>query len=270
MENNARNSTKTSDATVASVHIQHELSDLRRSRRQQYADLIVGDRRLSRLLLYEAVQWLCADTTGALGLFLRAKLYPLLLGACGHGVVFGRNVSLRHPHKIRLGDGVVLDDNVMLDAKGQNNSGIVIGAGGFIGRNSILSCKDGDIVIEEHVNIGFNAEVFSGSRVLIGANTFIAAYCYLIGGDHIAADPDLSVEQQGATSRGIVIGPHSWLGAGVKVLDGVSIGTRSIAGAGAVVTRDIPDYAVAAGVPAHVLRDRRDQAAHTPTETQRP
>src|SRR5450759_3377361 len=89
------------DATVASVLIQHELADARRSRRQQYADLIVGDRRLSRFLLYEAVQWLCAGATGALGLFLRAKLYPLLLGACGRGVVFGRNVSLRHPHKIR-------------------------------------------------------------------------------------------------------------------------------------------------------------------------
>ncbi len=263
MDTPARNSQKTTDATVASVLIQHELADPLRSRRQQYADLIVGDRRLGRLLLYEAIQWLCAGASGALGLFMRAKLYPLLLGACGRGVVFGRNVSLRHPHKIRLGDGVVLDDNVLLDAKGKANDGIAIGAGGFVGRNSILSCKDGDIVIEERVNIGFNAEIFSGSRVRIGADTFIAAYSYLIGGDHIADDPDMPVDRQGATSRGIVIGPHSWLGAGVKVLDGVAIGERSIVGAGAVVTRDIPDYAVAAGVPAHVLRDRRKPLATT-------
>lgn len=266
MESPDQNSAKSVDATVASVLIQHELADPRRSRRQQYADLIVGDRRLGRLLLYEAVQWLCAGASGALGLWLRARLFPLLLGACGRGVVFGRNVSLRHPHKIRLGDGVVLDDNVLLDAKGQNNAGIAIGAGGFIGRNSILSCKDGDIVIAERVNIGFNAEIFSGSRVLVGADTFIAAYSYLIGGDHIASDPDQPVDQQGATSRGIEIGPHGWLGAGVKVLDGVTIGVRSIVGAGAVVTRDIPAYAIAAGVPARVLRDRRDPHAQAGKE----
>ena len=131
---------------------------------------------------------------GALGFALRKTLYPALLGACGRNVVFGQNVVLRHPHKIRIGDNVVIDDNCLLDAKGESNHGITIGSGVFIGRNTILSCKNGDIEIEDGANIGFNCELFSASRVRVGRDTLIAAYCYVIGGDHdfgrpVAAGP---------------------------------------------------------------------------------
>ncbi len=64
---------------------------------------------------------------GALGLALRRTCYPWLLGRCGRNVVFGQNVVLRHPHKIRIGDNVVIDDNCLLDAKGDTNEGITIG-----------------------------------------------------------------------------------------------------------------------------------------------
>ena len=59
-----------------------------------------------------------------------------------------------------------------------------IGSGVFVGRNTILSCKNGDIDIDDGANIGFNCELFSASRVRIGRDTLVAAYCYLIGGDH--------------------------------------------------------------------------------------
>ena len=121
---------------------------------------------------------------GALGLALRKTLYPSLLGACGRNVVFGQNVVLRHPHKIRIGDNVVIDDNCLLDAKGDTNRGITIGSGVFIGRNTILSCKNGDIDVDDGANIGFNCELFSASRVRVGRDTLLAAYCYVIGGDH--------------------------------------------------------------------------------------
>jgi acetyltransferase-like isoleucine patch superfamily enzyme len=171
-------------------------------------------------------------------------------------VVFGQNVTLRHPHKIVLGDNVVIDDNCLLDAKGEDNTGIRIGAGVFLGRNSILSCKNGDIVLEDNVNIGFNSEVFSGNNVTIGRDTLVAAYCYFIGGDHDAASMDTAVLHQGSTARGIRIGPQAWFGAGVKVLDGVTVGEHCVVGAGAVVTKDLPAAAVAVGVPARVIRYR--------------
>ena len=78
---------------------------------------------------------------------------------------------LRHPHKIDIGDDVVIDDHCLLDAKGDANHGIRIGSGVFIGRNTILSCKNGDIEIADGANIGFNCEIFSASRVRVGPDT---------------------------------------------------------------------------------------------------
>src|SRR4051794_23618602 len=156
---------------------------------------------------------------GALGLALRKILYPLLLGSCGRNVVFGQNVVLRHPRKIHIGSDVVVDDNCLLDAKGESNRGIRIGNGVFIGRNTILSCKNGDIDLSDGANIGFNCELFSASRVVLGANVLMAAYSYVIGGDHDFSDASKSVLSQSRTSAGVTIGAGAWLGAGAKILD---------------------------------------------------
>jgi acetyltransferase-like isoleucine patch superfamily enzyme len=228
-----------------------------RSRRQRYADLVIGQQGLWPLVHYELTMLLSAWVPGALGLFLRSKLYPLLLGHVGRNVAFGANVVLRHPHKISIGDNVVIDDNCCLDAKGTTNAGISLQRGVFLGRNTILSCKNGDIVLEEDANIGFNVEVFSAARVRIGRKVLVAAYTYLVGGDHLYDRVDIPVLEQGRTARGIDIGDNVWLGAHVVVADGVTIGRDAVIGAGAVVTADIPEYHVAAGVPARAMRDRR-------------
>jgi acetyltransferase-like isoleucine patch superfamily enzyme len=235
---------------------QEQVFDRSKSAREKYAELVVGRPGWGALLKYEFVIQTAQAVPGALGLALRKSLYPKLLGACGRNVVFGQNVVLRHPHKIRIGDNVMIDDNVLLDAKGASNRGITIGSGVFVGRNSILSSKNGDIELDENVNIGFNCEVFSASRVRIGRDTLLAAYCYVVGGDHDWSAADASVLEQGRTSKGVTIGAGAWLGAGVKVLDGASIGDRAIVGAAAVVNDDIPAGAIAVGIPARVVRTR--------------
>jgi len=190
---------------------------------------------------------------GALGLALRKVLYPRLLGSCGRNVVFGQNVVLRHPGKVRIGSDVVIDDNCLVDAKGDDNRGITIGNGVFIGRNTILSCKNGDIELGDRTNIGFNSEVFSASRVVLGADALLAAYCYVIGGDHDYSDLSKPVLAQGRNSAGVTIGEAVWMGAGAKILDGVTVGKYAIVGAESVVRSDVPAYAVAVGVPARVV-----------------
>jgi acetyltransferase-like isoleucine patch superfamily enzyme len=240
---------------------QDQLFDSRRSARQKYADLVVGRPGWGALLKHETVVLLSQHVPGALGLVLRQRLYPSLLGACGRNVVFGQNVVLRHPHKIRIGDNVVIDDNCLLDAKGDANRGIVIGSGVFVGRNTILSCKNGDIEIEAGANLGFNCEVFSASRVGIGRDTRLAAYCYVIGGDHGFADPERPIGEQVRTSAGVTIGAGAWLGAGAKILDGVSIGDGAVVGAAAVVRDMVPARAIAVGVPARVVGTRGGGAA---------
>ncbi len=211
--------------------------------------------RPKRILVVTLFSWV----PGALGLALRKVTYPWLLGSVGRNVTFGHGVVLRHPAKIRLGDGVVVDDLVVLDAKGAANRGITIGNGVFLGRGTILSCKDGDIVLGDHTNIGFNCEVFSASSVTVGRHGLFAAYTYLVGGGHEFERADVPVLEQGRTSRGITLGDDVWLGTGTKVLDGVRIGSGVMVGAGAVVTDDLPDGVIAVGVPARVVR-RRDGA----------
>jgi len=228
---------------------------------RSYQDLVVGSRSLPRLLLYELVVLTSSWVPGALGLLLRKVLYPLLLGATGKGVVFGQGVVLRHPHKIRLGDQVTVDDLVVLDAKGSGNRGIEVGRGGFLGRGTILSCKDGDIVLGDHANLGFHCEVFSGSSVTIGSHALFAAQVYLVGGGHEFERADAAVIDQPRTSRGIALGDNVWLGTGAKVLDGIRIGSHTVVGAGAVVAADLPEGAIAAGVPARVLRLRSEAGA---------
>jgi len=226
------------------------------SARQKYAALVIGRTDLGSLLKYELIVTLTQGCPGALGLALRKTLYPSLLGSCGRNVVFGQNVVLRHPHKIHVGDDVVIDDNCLIDAKGESNTGIRIGSGVFIGRNSILSCKNGDIELANGANVGFNCEIFSASRVRIGANVLMAAYSYVIGGDHDFSDASRPVLEQTRRSAGVSVGDGAWIGAGAKILDGVSVGEGAIIGAAAVVREDVEPRAVAVGIPARVVSTR--------------
>jgi acetyltransferase-like isoleucine patch superfamily enzyme len=239
---------------------QDQLFDRRSSAREKYASLVVGRPGWGALLKHEAIVLLAQNVPGALGLALRKTFYPSLLGACGRNVVFGQNVVLRHPHKIRIADDVVIDDNCLVDAKGDTNRGITIGRGVFIGRNTILSCKNGDIDIEDGANIGFNCEIFSASAVRVGRDVLLAAYCYLIGGDHDFSDPTQPVLAQSRRSQGVSIGAGAWLGAGAKILDGVTVGERAIVGAAAVVRDGVPAGAIAVGIPAKVIGQREGAA----------
>ncbi len=222
----------------------------------KYQELVVGRPGILALLHYELVMLISSWVPGALGLVLRRFLYRTLLAECGEKPVFGQNVVLRSPHKIRLGDGVIVDDNCLLDAKGSTNRGISLGDGVFLGRNTILSCKNGDISLAEGVNIGFNSQIASGSSVHVGKDGLLAAYCYLIGGGHQSDDPSRPIQEQQAVSHGVRLDDNVWLGAGVKVLDGVHVGADCIVGAGAVVSADVPERSVAAGIPARVIRER--------------
>lgn len=238
------------------LDIQQQLVKSSQSPMRKYLALVIGRGSWLSLLKYEVIILLCATVPGALGLALRKILYPRLLGRCGRNVVFGANMTLRHAKKILIGDNVVIDDNCLLDAKGESNRGITIGSGVFIGRNTILHCKNGDILIGDDANIGFNCDIASSNRVEIGRKTLVAAYSYIVGGGHDFSRSDTSVMDQQRTAKGISIGDEAWIGAGVIVQDGCTVGSGTIVGAGAVVNEDLPPKTIAVGLPARVIRNR--------------
>jgi acetyltransferase-like isoleucine patch superfamily enzyme len=94
----------------------------------------------------------------------------------------------------------------------------------------------------------------------VGKGVMLAPNCALYPYDHGIA-PDQPICDQPLTSRGpIYIGDHAWLGVGVVVLGGVTIGEGAVIGAGALVSVDIPDGGVAVGNPARTIRHRKDFA----------
>lgn len=224
-----------------------------------YRALMYGDMGLGKIVWAEILFTLFGGLGGALGLFLRMKLYPSLFKSCGRKVVFGKNVTLRHPHKITLGDGVVLDAGSMVDAKGADNQGIILSDRVYLGRNTILYCKNGDIEIGENVSFSANCIVFSSNRVVMKKNSVVAAFVYLLsGGEYDLEDPTPLALQKGTCTKGpLEIGADCWLGAGAKVLDGASLGDRCVIGAGGVVNQPIPANSIAVGVPARVVKTRK-------------
>jgi acetyltransferase-like isoleucine patch superfamily enzyme len=226
------------------------------SRAGKYANLIVGKKGFFALLKYELLTGIFTNWPGALGIFLRSVFYRFLFKKIGKNVNIGRNVTFRNPNRISIGSNVIIDENCMLDAKGDENEGIVISDNCFIGRNSILSCKNGNITLKKHVTVGFNCELFSASELLIGSDTLIAAYVYCIAGDHEYYTAEKAVVDLEAISRGITIGDNCWLGAKALIFDGVNVGESTIIGAASVVSKDIPPFSIALGSPARVVKQR--------------
>ncbi len=109
-------------------------------------------------------------------------------------------------------------------------------------------------------NVGINARVSidgGASGVDIGDNTRIATGTCIYAFDH-RTEPSRLVREQPVRSRGIRIGVDVWIGANVSITDGVTIGNHAVVGMGAVVTKDVPEWAIVAGVPAKIIGDRRE------------
>jgi acetyltransferase-like isoleucine patch superfamily enzyme len=238
--------------------IQKELGDERKSLGGKYRDIFIGRPGPVAFMKYALLAWL-SRFQGAIGYALRKVFYPLLLGEVGRGVVFGRYLTFRHPHKIRIGAGTVIDDFAVLDAKGEENDGIRVGTQAYIGRNAILSCKEGSIRLGDFTNISANCTLLSETEIVLGQYCFLAGNCYIVaGGNHSFVDVSKPIMLQPSLAKGgIRIGDDVWLGAGVIVLDGVTIGSHSVVGAGSVVTVPLPDYAFARGSRALKIEDRR-------------
>ena len=239
---------------------QKKLLDKRQSLGAKYSLLFLGRKSRLGLVKFELINLMVSWVPGALGLFLRRVFYPGLLGRVGRNVVFGRGITLRHPHKIRIGDDAVIDDYVVLDAKGQANEGITIGAKAYIGRHTILSCKEGSIAIGDYCNISANCMILSETEVSLGKYCFLAGNCYLVaGGNHSFDKLDVPIMFQPSTSKGgIRVGEDVWLGAGVIVLDGVSVGRGSVVGAGSVIPASLPEFSLARAARVLKIQDRRN------------
>jgi acetyltransferase-like isoleucine patch superfamily enzyme len=246
------------DAVVRTATMDH-LSEGGRSALEKYADFFVGESSLAALLKYELFTVIGSSLPGALGYLARKVLYKSLIGECGPGVQFGRNVTLRHPTKMRIGQGTAVDDDCLLDARGTTAGRFVIGARVLIARACLIQSKSdaGTVEIGDECSIGGQSTLTSSGGVRLGRHVLVAGQCYIGGGRYRTEDRSVPMIKQGMYSRGpVVIGDDVWLGAGARVLDGVEVGSGAVIGAGSVVTKSVPSAAIAVGIPARVVGSR--------------
>jgi acetyltransferase-like isoleucine patch superfamily enzyme len=160
-------------------------------------------------------------------------------------VVFGNDVSIHH--------SVSICWSASLDpARGR----IAVGRHSSLDEGVILRAYGGLIDIGENCTVNPYCFLHGGGNLVIGNGVRIASHAVIIAANHMFDDPNQYIYMQGESRRGIVIEDDVWIGAGAKILDGVTIKRGTVVGAGSVVTKSTEPYSIVAGVPAKPISSR--------------
>jgi galactoside O-acetyltransferase len=165
---------------------------------------------------------------------MRRVIWHAVARRVGHGLEIGTGVAFKHLETMQIGQGVFIGAQSFL--QGRFDGTCVIGDHVWIGPQSYFDARD--LIIEDYVGWGPGAKV--------------------LGSAHTGIPLDVPIVQTDLEIKPVRIGAWADIGVNAVILPGVTVGQGAIIGAGAVVTKDVPPFAVAAGVPARVLRSRRD------------
>lgn len=152
----------------------------------------------------------------------------------GNDLQVGPNVVLKHPETMEFGDCVFIGAQTMI--QGRFDGTCKIGSHVWIGPQAYFDARN--LVLEDYVGWGPGAKV--------------------LGSVHTGQPTSEPIIKTGLIIKPVTVGLGADIGMNASILPGVHIGANSIVGAGAVVTQDVPDYAIVAGVPARLMRDRRE------------
>jgi acetyltransferase-like isoleucine patch superfamily enzyme len=191
-----------------------------------------------------------------IGIGLRGLFYRLILNMHGWAAI-ENNVRLRFAKYITLQHGVYLDQNSYLHAC---PNGIFVGENTIVMYGAILHVYNfremphSGITIGKDCLIGEYSVIRGQGGVTLGDRVYTSPFSQIIAVNHVITDPEQPIIHQGITADGITIDDDVWIGSGAIITDGVHIGKGSVIAAGAVVTKDVPEHTVVAGVPAKVIR----------------
>jgi acetyltransferase-like isoleucine patch superfamily enzyme len=188
--------------------------------------------QLSREQLLEAFSdHACA--TSPIDVIMRRVCLRALVKTLGVGANIRKNVSVIHPETFEIGDGVFIGEQTII--QGRFDGRCVIGNGVWIGPQSYFDARD--LVIEERVGWGPGAKV--------------------LGSEHTGSPAGVPLIQSDLKIAPVRICAGADIGVNSIILPGVTVGREAIVGAGAVLTKDVPDFATVAGVPARLIGRRK-------------
>ena len=161
---------------------------------------------------------------------------------------------------IHVGDRTRVSRRATIDAS--DGGGIFIGNNCNIHDYAMLLTYGGGIWMGDRCTVNPFLILYGHGGLTLGNGVRIATHCVIIPGTHNYSDPERFIYGQGMTCRGIVLEDDVWLGAGVRILDGVTVGRGAVVGSGAVVTKSVSPYAIVGGVPAKILSYRGEHPNH--------
>jgi acetyltransferase-like isoleucine patch superfamily enzyme len=180
-----------------------------------------------------------AGLSGPLDLLMRRICLRALTKSFGSSVTIKNSVSITHPETVEIGDGAYFGEQAII--QGRYDGRCVIGKGVWIGPQAFLDARD--LVIEDYVGWGPGAKA--------------------LGSEHTGDPIDVPLIQTDLELAPVRIRAWADVGMNAVILPGITVGRGAIVGAGAVVTRDVPEFAIVAGVPAKVIGHREASALRT-------
>ncbi len=201
----------------------------------------------------------------AVPMLLRGLWAKLFLRHSGGLLLIGRGVSLRNPQYISVGRNFVAED--FCEIQGLSTAGLWFGDRVTVGRFAMIRPSGyygRDLGVGLHIgsrsNIGANCYIGCSGSIRIGENVMMSPGVSLFAENHNFARTDIPMKDQGVTRGSIVVEDDCWLASGSTILAGVRIGRGAIVAASAVVTADVPPWAIVGGVPAKVIGWRKQPA----------
>lgn len=162
----------------------------------------------------------------------------------------GADVEVSSPSELELGSRVRLERGTRLLGK------VSLGSETTLRQQVLLDARGGKITLGRNCSVNEFCVFYGMGGLTIGDDVRFATHTVIVTGNHNVDDLALRIRDQGVTVAPVTIGDDVWIAANVTILAGVEIGAGAVIGAGSVVTKSIPSMAIAAGVPATVIRER--------------